>query len=77
VFGNGGVPDDIPEVSVKDGETLLDVLAREKLIASKSDGRRLIDQGAITIDGENVTEIHAPAVPGVVKVGKRKFLRLI
>lgn len=76
VFGNGGVPDDVPETTVKEGETLLDVLAREKLIASKSDGRRLIDQGAISIDGESVSEIHAPATPGVVKVGKRKFLRI-
>lgn len=77
VFGNGGVPDDVPEITLKEGETLLDVLAREKLIASKSDGRRLIDQGAISIDGNPVTEIHAPAEKGVVKVGKRKFLRIV
>lgn len=76
VFTKGGIPDDIPETTAKKGESLLDVLAREKLIASKSDGRRLIDQGAITLDGQSVTEFHAPAVPGVVKVGRRKFLRI-
>lgn len=76
VFSNGGVPDDMPETTLKKGESLLDVLAREKLIASKSDGRRLIDQGAITLDGNAVTEIHAAAEKGVVKVGKRKFLRI-
>ncbi len=76
VFSKGGVPDDILETTAKDGESLLDLLCREKFIASKSDGRRLIDQGAITLDGEHVTEIHAPATKGVVKVGKRKFLRI-
>lgn len=76
VFVGDGVPDDMPETDAKKGESLLDVLAREKLIASKSDGRRLIDQGAIFVDGQQVEEIHAPAVPGVVKVGRRKFLRI-
>ncbi len=76
VFSKGGVPDDILETTAKEGETLLDLLCREKFIASKSDGRRLIDQGAITIDGEHVAEIHALATKGVVKVGKRKFLRI-
>ncbi len=76
VFTEGAVPDDIPETTAKKGESLLDVLAREKMIASKSDGRRLIDQGAVTLDGAQVTEIHAPADKGVVKVGRRKFLRI-
>jgi len=76
VFSGGGVPDDMPETEAKVGESLLDLLCREKLVASKSDGRRLIDQGAITLDGEQVTEVHAPAAKGVVKVGKRKFLRI-
>ena len=76
VFTEGAIPDAIPETTAKKGESLLDVLAREKMIASKSDGRRLIDQGAVTIDGNQVTEIHAPAEKGVVKVGRRKFLRI-
>lgn len=76
VFTKGEIPDDIPEATAKKGESLLDVLAREKLIASKSDGRRLVDQGAITLDGQSVTEFHAPATAGVVKVGRRKFLRI-
>ncbi len=76
VFSKGGVPDDMPETSAKKGETLLDLLAREKLIASKSDGRRLIEQGAVSIDGSPVSAIDAIAAKGVVKVGKRKFLRI-
>ena len=76
VFVGDGIPDEMPETTAKKDESILDVLAREKMIASKSDGRRLIDQGAITLDGQQVMEIHAPAVPGVVKVGRRKFLRI-
>lgn len=77
VFAQGGLPDDMPETTAKEGESLLDLLAREKMIASKSDGRRLIDQGAITLDGNQVCEFHAPATKGVVKVGRRKFLRIL
>ena len=76
VFAKGGVPDDMPETTANKGESLLDLLAREKLIASKSDGRRLIEQGAVTLDGSPVTAIDVPATSGVVKVGKRKFIRV-
>lgn len=77
VFAKGDMPDDMPETKAKKGETLLDVLLRENVIPSKSEGRRLIEQGALSVEGEPVTAIDAPATKGVVKAGKRKFLRII
>jgi tyrosyl-tRNA synthetase len=79
----GGVPDDLPEVSIDGGRVgLLDLLTRAKLTASNSDARRMVGQGAVTIDGERVTdpllEIDMEAqAPFVLKVGKRRFARIV
>ena len=77
VFKEGGLPEDMPEVKGKKGMVLLDVLLKEKLIASKSEGRRLIEQGGIKLNNKVVQSLEAPAEEGVVTVGKRKFLRII
>jgi len=76
IFSKGGVPDDMPEVKVKKGGLLLDVLVSQKLIASKSEGRRLLEQGGIKKDDTPVKEIDAKAEKGVYKIGKRKFVRI-
>jgi tyrosyl-tRNA synthetase len=78
VFAKGGVPDDMPEVKAEKGELLIDLLVRAKIVASKSEARRLIDQKAVSIVDGNTIETHdRPAETGIVKVGKRKFVRII
>ena len=77
VFSKGELPEDMPEVRLKKGSLLLDLLVEQKLIPSKSEGRRLIEQKAIHLNNQVVTDITAPAERGVVKVGKRKFLRIV
>jgi tyrosyl-tRNA synthetase len=76
IFREKGTPADVLSVTVKAGTPLLDVLIEHKLIASKSDARRLIDQGGIKMNETPVTSVDASAEPGIVKVGKRKFLRV-
>ncbi|MDD5470248.1 MAG: S4 domain-containing protein, partial [Candidatus Peribacteraceae bacterium] len=76
VFKEGGLPEDMPEVKVKEGTPLIDVLVQEKLIASKSEARRLIEQGGIRMNDKPVTSIDAKVEEGIVKVGKRKFLQI-
>lgn len=76
IFAKGGVPTEMPEVKAKSEETLLDLLVRGKIIASKSEGRRLIDQKAVSIDEQLVTSHDQLAAPGIVKVGKRKFVKV-
>lgn len=76
VFTDKEMPSDIPEVKAKKGELLLDLLLREKLITSKSDGRRLLEQKGIYCDNKAVTDVNAPTSPGIFKVGKRKFIRI-
>ncbi|PIR53398.1 tyrosine--tRNA ligase [Candidatus Peregrinibacteria bacterium CG10_big_fil_rev_8_21_14_0_10_49_10] len=76
VFSRGELPDDMSEIKVKKGSMLLDVLVSEGLIASKSDARRLVEQGGIKLNNTPVASIEAQAEEGVVTIGKRKFVRL-
>lgn len=77
VFAGGGVPDDVPEVKAKKGETLIDLLTRAGIVTSKSEARRLIDQKAVSIEGKTVEAHDHPAEQGMVKVGKRKFVKIV
>jgi len=77
VFKDGGVPDDMPEGKAKKGSTVIDVLVAEGLIASKSEARRLIEQGGIKKDDVAIDSIDAQIEEGIYKVGKRKFLKIV
>lgn len=77
VFKDKALPDDMPEIKVKKGSLLLDVLVEQKLIASKSEGRRLLQQKGIQLNDAPVKDVEAKAEQGIVRVGKRKFLRLV
>ncbi len=78
VFQRGNLPTYMPEFSLQDGQTVLDVLVAGNLVSSKSDGRRMIDQQGVRLDGEILTDPNQPLTqPGVLQVGKRKYLRLV
>jgi len=77
VFTKGGIPEDMPEVKAAKGELLIDLLLRAEVVASKSEARRLIDQKAVSIDGVTVELQDHTAEKGIVKVGKRKFVKII
>ncbi|MFA6038951.1 MAG: tyrosine--tRNA ligase [Candidatus Peribacteraceae bacterium] len=76
VFSKGGLPEEIREVTVADGTLLVDIIATEKLAPSKAEARRLVQQGAVKMNEETVTTIDAKAEPGILRVGKRKFLKV-
>lgn len=77
VFQKGRLPTDMLEVKVKKGSLLIDVLVEHKLVASKSEVRRLIEQKGIHLNDRIVDSIDAKVEKGIVKVGKRKFLKLL
>ncbi|MCS3655897.1 tyrosine--tRNA ligase [Salinibacter ruber] len=81
----GGVPDDLPEYTPapEDGAEvgLLNLMRHADLTDSNSEGRRMIEQGAVTIDEEKVTDTGryidvAEEAPFVLQVGKRRFARI-
>jgi tyrosyl-tRNA synthetase len=57
-------------------ESLLDVLLKNKLVTSRNEGRRLLAQGAVSCDNQTVEAENWRLREGVLKVGKRRFLRL-
>lgn len=76
VFKEKGVPDDMREVRVKKGTPLIDVLVSAKLVPSKSEARRVIEQGGVKMNNKIVQSIDYVSEEGVVQVGKRKFVKL-
>lgn len=70
-------PEDMPVYKLKGGETILDVLVEASLASSKGKGRRLIEQHGVRLDGEFLSDpLAAFPHPGVLQVGKRRFLRV-
>lgn len=77
LFQKGDIPDEMPEHTLQDSQTVLDVILSAKMAASRSDARRLIDQKGVRLDGEVLERGDVPFPhPGVLQVGKRKFLRV-
>jgi tyrosyl-tRNA synthetase len=78
MFQKGDMPDEIPEFKPQGEAVLLDVLVDSGLVKSKSEGRRLVKQNGVKVDGEAVVDAYTILVPGVVvQVGKRRFVKII
>ncbi len=88
IFGGGGAAANMPSTTVDKAEiggtvNILDLLVKVGLIPSKAEGRRLIQQGGLSIDGEKVSdisyEVTADMLDGdgiVVKKGKKVYHRI-
>ena len=76
-FQQRELPDEMPEFQLLTGQSVLDVLLAAKMVTSKSEARRLFDQRGVRLDGETLERGELPFPrPGVLQVGKRKFLRV-
>ena len=77
VFQKGNIPTEMAEYVLTPDQTVLDVLVSGGLVNSKSEGRRLIAQNGVRLDGETLKDANQ-AFPheGVLQVGKRRFLRV-
>jgi len=77
MFQQKEVPDEMPEYQLESGQTVLDVILAAQMAPSKSEARRLIDQKGVRLDGDVLERGDAVFPhPGVLQVGKRKFLRV-
>ncbi len=76
VFTKHELPEDMKDVKAEKGSGLVDLMMKEKLVTSKSEARRLIEQGGVHLNDKKVTSIDAKVEAGVLKVGKRKFVKL-
>lgn len=81
---NKEIPKDIPEVEYAEGSTerLISIITALNFAPSNGEARRLIQQGGVSIDGDPCTDptleiLFEHGYSKVLKVGKRKFARLI
>ncbi len=85
IFVKKDLPDDMPEQRMALGAEpvwIVALLEDAGLVKSRGEARRLIKQGAVSVDGEKVASEDASldlSAPGewVLKVGKRRFLKVI
>ncbi len=82
IFIDKEIPSDIQEktLPLKGGAiSILQLLSATELVSSNGEGRRLVSQGGVSIDGRKITDVNELVSPGhgiVLKVGKRKFLKV-
>jgi len=77
LFQQKETPDEMPEYEMQAGATIMDVLTGAGLVSSKSEARRMIDQKGVRLDGETLDRGDEPFPhPGVLQVGKRRFVRV-
>ena len=89
LFSKGNATDmpttEIEEADLTEGEVdLITLLQKSNLASTRSDGRRAIEQGGVSIDGEKVTDVKFMVAKEnlegdgvVIKRGKKKFAKVI
>ncbi|MDQ7815221.1 MAG: tyrosine--tRNA ligase [Patescibacteria group bacterium] len=73
------MPEQIPEFKLKNPNSkLVDVLVESGLVASKTEARRQIEQGAVKVDDQVATDVNGEVTAGsVIQKGKRFFVKLV
>jgi len=79
VFSEGRIPNDVPEYRINSAEPqrLSDILVNMGLAESRREVRRLLDQGGIVFEGQKISGEDWIPSTGILKIGKRRFLKLI
>ncbi|MBK1693363.1 tyrosine--tRNA ligase [Chromatium weissei] len=81
-FQRGNLPEEMPELKLscaEDGMAIANLLKAAELVKSTSEALRMIEQGAVRIDGERIENTQLRCLVGnthVYQVGKRKFARV-
>lgn len=83
IFQKGSLPDEIPEFILDSGEFengqvwLPKVLVAAKTVSSTSEGRRMINQGAVKLNDDKISDENLALKTGdILKIGKRKFVKI-
>ncbi len=80
-FQKKETPDDIQEVKTETKDFLVDVLLKQEIVVSKSEWRRLVEEGAAKFikddEEEKINEPLIKAKPGIYKIGKRRYIKIV
>jgi len=80
VFAQGQLPEDIPEFAFSaEPVPIKKLLSDCNLVSSGGEAKRMINQSAVSVDGDKISDPNEQITPAdnmVIRVGKRKFARL-
>ncbi|MFA5948379.1 MAG: tyrosine--tRNA ligase [Candidatus Gracilibacteria bacterium] len=81
IFSNKGIPEDIEIKKIKESKlNIIDLLVQTNLLTSKTESRKMIEQGAVKIDNEKIQSFELEidlTKEKLIQIGKRKFLKVI
>lgn len=82
IFVNKGTPDELPEFNFGERQeiNILDLIILVNFAPSKGEAKRLVTQGGVTLEGEKIADFQNSVRLRdgmILKVGKRKFIKLI
>ena len=81
VFSKQENPESMPEVALAGRQIgVIDLLKQTKSASSGSEARRLVEQGAVSLDRQKISDVNLILIPShgsVLRVGKKKFFKLI
>jgi tyrosyl-tRNA synthetase len=79
VFQQRELPSEMPTFTLTSAMPIIDLLVTTGLASSRSEARRLVQQGGVKLNDTTVDKVDAviPANEAVLRVGRRKFLRLV
>lgn len=80
IFSQNELPDDMPDIKLSADIGLIDLVVKAGFAPSNSEARRLIQQGGVRINDEQISDVKAVITPVdgmILKVGKRKFARIV
>ena len=77
VVQNHQTPEDIDEINGIN-KNILDILVEKNFAKSKSEAKRLIQQGAVKFDDEKIDDINFVVTKsGIIKSGKRNYVKVV
>jgi len=81
IFRNKELPEEMPEIKLSaESISIVDLLVSHANISSRSEARRLIDQGGVRVNDEVLDDIHSVVDVSdgdVLRIGKKRFYRLV
>ena len=78
-FAKGGIPEDVLVLNTTNNVSLADILIAENIISSKTEWRRLVQEGAVMemVSNEKIVDQNVLSKEGVYKIGKRRFVKIV
>ncbi len=80
LFIKKDIPDNIPEIKISSKQKIIEIMVSNNMVASNGEAKRMIKQGGVKIGDKKIEDMHLEISPNkntILKVGKRKFLKII